>query len=584
MRRALALAALCLALAAAAIAAEEEPNVVFTLDPAVLGLDETAVLSLEIGARGFGGLAPRPDFQLENFEVIAGPSRSENFRFVNGSASRSVSMRWQLRPLALGKARVHSARVELGDTTKPLPDLEARVEESAPPGRAAAASSAEEDPFAGLFDDLFRRRERQARPPREPKALLQATVEPREPYLGQQVVYSVYLLTQADVHAVQPRELPDFRGFWVRDIPPPERSRPTWVEVGGERYGQVPILRRILVPLSPGRYEISPVRFDLALAVPAVSPLGMPLATSRTVARRTEKVAVEVRPLPPPPPGFTGAVGELALEASLDPTEVATGEAVTLTVKLAGSGHLAGLPDLAPAFPSGLRPFPPQSRSREEVVRERLSAERSWSWVLVPQEPGRYALPAVTLPYFDPEAGRFRTASASPAALTARRHEPIAETALAPPTATAAAPAASAATTPWIAAALGAVGTLGLLGVAVLIGRLRHGTAAARGAARALLAELAAVRREDRPRAAAGRIEDAWRGYLTARYGLPASSPTAQWAAELGARGLDGEAIAALVALVDDLHYLRFAPELADTDTFTSDLVERSRALLKSLR
>lgn len=38
------------------------------------------------------------------------------------------------------------------------------------------------------------------------------------------------------------------------------------------------------------------------------------------------------------------------------------------------------------------------------------------------------------------------------------------------------------------------------------------------------------------------------------------------------------------MALIDDLHYLRFAPQLADSDSVLAEAVERSRQLLRALR
>ena len=52
-------------------------------------------------------------------------------------------------------------------------------------------------------------------------------------WVGEQVGWRLTLDTQAEVAAFRPRPLPDFRGFWVREIPQPERLRPEWIEVDG---------------------------------------------------------------------------------------------------------------------------------------------------------------------------------------------------------------------------------------------------------------------------------------------------------------------------------------------------------------
>ena len=42
---------------------------------------------------GFGGRGFEPKFELENFEVVGGPSSDQRFQFINGAASRGL-MRW----------------------------------------------------------------------------------------------------------------------------------------------------------------------------------------------------------------------------------------------------------------------------------------------------------------------------------------------------------------------------------------------------------------------------------------------------------------------------------------------------------
>ena len=98
-----------------------------------------------------------------------------------------------------------------------------------------------------------------------------------------------------------------------------------------------------------------------------------------------------------------------------------------------------------------------------------------------------------------------------------------------------------------------------------------------------LLGRLEAARGEARPRQAAGLIEDAWRDYLAERWHLPGDTPTAQWGAVLAAQGVSAEITERLIGYLGDLHLLRFAPELAATETLAGDLVERSRQLARDL-
>jgi hypothetical protein len=108
--------------------------------------------------------------------------------------------------------------------------------------------------------------------------------------------------------------------------------------------------------------------------------------------------------------------------------------------------------------------------------------------------------------------------------------------------------------------------------------------AAHRNAHRATESRLKAAAQEERPRQAAAQIEEAWRDFLAARYDLPTGTPSPQWPGELARRGVEGPVAERLARLADDLHYLRYAPQLAAADSLRGEVIERSRRLLRELR
>jgi hypothetical protein len=305
---------------------------------------------------------------------------------------------------------------------------------------------------------------------------------------------------------------------------------------------------------------------------------------------RSNALTVVARPLPPPPPGWSGAVGQLALETRLEPTEVPVGEAATLTITLSGEGHLQGLPEPALDAPAGVRLFPPQQEGSQEVAARRVRGRRSWSFVLIPERRGRFSLPPVEVPYFDPQLATYRMAAgerlelaAGPAAGTLELSAAVTASGAPHPVRSAALPAPAPAAwprlLPW------AFALPWVLGATLLWARSRAGRAPGAAQARRRLEErLRQAAGEERPRAAAAQVEDGWRAYLDERWRLPPGVASTLWAQELAARGADADAAAELVRLADDLHYLRYAPQLSSTGTLRLDLVARSRRLLRALR
>lgn len=579
----LAALAVLVALVARPAPGDDAPRVRVELAPAVVGLDELATLTVEVSTGGFGLVGLEPRFRLDNLELAGGPSTTQSQRWVNGETSSSTQLVWRLRPLAVGRGAVRALGVTVGGRVTTLPDQEIEVVASAPPGRRAAPP-APVDPLAQLFDDedpfgLARPAPAAA----APKLRLRAEADKAQAYPGEQIGWRLVLDTQTDISAFNPRDLPDFQGFWVREVALPEQLRPEWVNVDGEQFGRVTMLRRALFPLRPGRYRLGAASADVVARVTGATWFG-PLGRNQQVSLHADPVEVEVRPLPPAPPDFSGVVGELRLDAVLDRQRLETGQAVTLTLVASGFGNLQGLTAPPLELPAGLRLFEPRPESTSEAVGDRLRTTVKWNYVVSAERPGSYGIPSVRLVWFDPATGTYQ-AAASPE----RRLEVTAPTVLAAAAAPASpAPEATAgrsAGTPSTPRLLTGAALLALgLGGAVLGGRALRGRRPQRSARRRLAAGLAAARAERSPRLAAAALEESWRGFAGERWGLAAGLPVARWREALGRAGVPAPRAADLAALLDELHYLRYAPELSDVESLREEALERSARLLRDLR
>ncbi len=563
-----------------AAAGAAEPQAKAELAPSVIGPEETAVLVVEVATDGFGRVSFEPTFELENLEVVSGPSTTQSQSWVNGRTSSSLRLTWRLRPIAVGPAAVRTLRVQVGAQQLALPDQALEVAAQAPPRPRPP-----QDPFEALFgEDRMAPFRRPARAPAaEPKIRLRAEAEPRAVYAGEQVVWRLVLETQADISAFNPRSLPDFQGFWVREIPLPDRQRPEFVEIQGERFGRVAMLQRALFPLRSGRQTLDPVSADVVARVADATWFG-PLGRDRQVALATDPMELEVRPLPAAPPDFSGVVGPVEVSAALDRTRVAAGQAATLSVAVRGFGNLQGLLPPELELPAGVRSFPPQPLSEEEVVGGRIRTTLSWRFVLVADRPGSYPLPAVRRVYFDPASGEYRAAESKALALEvtagAAAHAPVpapgAEPGDGADTGTPERGADGRARTILLALILALA-----VGLAVLA--IRRRGRPARAARERLAAAIAAARREESPRQAAILLEEAWRAFAAERWGVPAGLPVAHWPGRLESAGVAQTRAAALVELFEELHYLRYAPELSSVETLRDEAVERSIRLRREL-
>ncbi len=587
---------LALLLAARPAAAEDEVRIEARLEPAVIGVDEIATLTFEARATGLDHPRFRPDFELENLVVVAGPFRSEEFSFVNGAISRSYRISYRVRPRVTGRARVHSIVLSLPDQTFEMEAREIKIQEE-PTGQAGRAPRPGfSDPFERFFRGPFMPR----RQPRGPAVFLRSEITPERPWVGQQVLYTVHLYTRDDISAIMPRELPTFRGFWVRDIPLPTSATPDMVDVGGTRYGRVVLLQKALFPLRAGRHQVEPTKVDLVARVIEQRFFGPPLSHPEQVRLSTAPQIVDVQPLPAAaPPGFTGTVGQLGLAAKLEPAQLRLGEAATLTVTLSGRGNLQGVAEPRIALPDGLTLYPPQQQSEDKTHGTTVAGERTWSYVVVPDRTGRHTLRVPEISYFDPSNGTYRSAAAPaleiralPRLSAAGAPHPVRSTALAPEGSLLASSLLAGRLGPWPPWAPWLFTLPWGIAFAVFLARRRRPLTGPTGPEAAVLAidgdaverRLREAESETRPRQAAARIEEAWRELLAARWEIPSGTPPRRWGEALAARGAEPAAAAELLRLAEDLDYLRYAPQLSETGDLVTETVGRSRRLLRRLR
>ena len=576
----------------AALPAAAAVEVKATLEPATIGIDQTATFTIEVQSDGFSSMHFHPDFEMDNLEVLGNSSKYEDMTFSNGHLSRTLRVSWQVRPLGLGKARVRAIVVHLDDREVRRPDTEIKVQQE-PTGqiqRLPHGAQDEDDPFQRFFGHVPSPWRRE---PQQPDVFLRAEVQPARPVVGQQVLYTIYLYTRENIAAIAPSGIPTFRGFWVRDIPLPQQLPTEMVDLDGRRYGRVPLLKKALFPLRSGLYRLEPATIDLTVERYDRSFFfGPAVARPESIRLQTPAQTVDVQALPPAPPGFGGAVGQISLAAQLEPREVHLGEAATLTVRLSGVGNLQGIQEPRLKTPPGLTLLPPQQEGKDDLNGSAVRGTRIWRYAVVPERAGRFTLDAPKITYFDPAESRYQVASAPDLALAV----------MAPP---AAKPAAGAPATrtaslqgrrwspvlPWLMAL-----PWGLVLVAALVrqrsarngGSIGESIGESKGESKGeeahrLEEALRQAEAAERPRQMAVRIEEAWRELLHRRWGVPRETPPSRWRGLLAGQGVAGEALDELDLLIEDLQYLRFAPQLSTTDAMRADALARCRRLLRRL-
>jgi hypothetical protein len=557
-RRAL---ALCVGLLPAAASAQ------FTLrsevDARKIGVQDQVQLTITVEGSAAPDEIPMPS--LTNLEVASGPYQSSQVSIVNGRMSQSRSLTYVLQPRGTGKAEVGA--VQAGGQTAPAIAIEVVA------GSLRQAEPPRQDPFGrdpfgrDPMEDFFGRSRGRAPAPR---LLMEASASRTRLKVGEPLVLTYWLYTQTAVADLQFKDAPQFGGFWVEDLErekAPPSGEPATIE--GQSYRRFPVLRKLLFPTKAGTLTIPASSFRVGLARTSFFDAG------GSVERVTKPVTITVDPLPDAP-GYTGAVGRFRAAASLDRDNVPLGEAATLRFRVEGTGNLKWIdrgPELAVP---GAKVFPPQAKSDLRTTPDGITGSRTWEFVVVPETSGAVEIPKLEFSYFDPAQGKIVTSEAGPLALRVEGGT-VAAGIPAPPAASAAARATGAlplrsdldrpASGMLGARALGAIAGIALLLHAGLLGadRLRGATGGGKGTAsarsvRAALRDLdRAVREPISKEQAASLVEKA----LDEAFG---AIPDAD----------DSERARSVRALLDDVRFVRYAPQLGDYSDKVKDLAARA--------
>ena len=599
------LAALIAVLAAGSLgAAQEEPEVRVVVDNPRPAADDVVRLTYVFSGPGIGGRLHAPaELPLRNLVSLGPPSSSTQATLMNGVFSRSSSLTYFLRPTGTGPA-------EIGETIFRFGEKEVKAGayllEVGPARRGsgpdAAAPQREEDPFDRVFPRRGTRPAGVERglPSAEPLLAFVATPSRETAFVGEEVTIAYDLVTEAEVQGIEYVEAPQFPGLWAEDLERPERPQGRKDTFEGRPVARFTLLRKAVSGLTPGTVTIPASKIRIGVRV-ALDPFGDPFAMlrPRVLERTTKPITLKVLPIPGRP-DFKGPVGQFGVTASVDRKRVPAGEAVTLKVRLAGTGNLRTATETPHLSIPGVKVYPPSSRTLPSRGGTKGGTSAEWDFVLVPTEAGSLVVPPVSFEVFDTAEKKVVARSTAPISITVEAAAPGAVIAEGPPPASDAATGAEAATTlpgapptptplpsaRELAQSTVAVPLWVLVAIPGLLAVAGGATWAVRRRGRALgpaAALLAPEPGETKERAVA-RVERAVRGHLARRTGVAETAPVGELLEELAGRGVGPELREEVRQLLAQVEFLRFAPQLGDYSDELARLRDRAREVLGRVR
>ena len=347
-----------------------------------------------------------PSNLSSNFDVLMGPSTGQSTRMqtINGKTTTEVTFSYTyiLRAKETGTFEIRPASIEVNGDIFESNSIEIQVvpPQSQPQQPQANQPSGNENQSVDLGkDNLFVRVE----------------MNKRNVYRGEQMIATVKLYVNPNINlgGFDEVNLPTYEGFYTQDIEVPQQINFTR-QVYNEKIYQVGVLKKtVLFPQQNGTITVDPFTMSL-LIQQRVRPRSFfddffsGVRTVKTTLK-SDPVTVNVRDLPTEPENFQGGVGSFSVSSEISSTDVTTNDAVTLTVKISGSGNIRLMQSPKLELPTDFEVYDPRATDNVNVTENGVSGTKTIEYLFQPRFEGEYVIPSIRFSYFNPATRSFVT-------------------------------------------------------------------------------------------------------------------------------------------------------------------------------
>ena len=384
-----------------------------------VGDNFTVQFSVNDQTKDFSG----PTFK--GFSLRSGPntSSSTSMSFINGQMSRSVqtSYSYTLTADVEGTFTVGSASCTANGKKITSKSFTITVEKLSA-AQQKQRQQQQQQQRRQAYDPWGRQQQQE---PAETKIdnnsiFARATVSNHNPYQGEQVIISYKIYTQLPVRQFAIDKLPGNKGFWAEDLSEGKQIRQYEETLNGRQYQVAEIRRGALFAQESGKLTIDPLDLNVLVMVQRQRRrtgsiwdlFDDPFFNSAQAVEhslRTNRLNVNVRPLPKGPDNFSGAIGRFDIKGGLNIDKVKANEAATYSITVSGSGNLMLINAPQPDFPSIFEVYDPQINDNIKKTDGGISGSRTFEWVLIPRSQGTFTIPAFEFVFFDPSTGQYVT-------------------------------------------------------------------------------------------------------------------------------------------------------------------------------
>lgn len=415
------LSPLILAAALALLAAPAMAYLTITAETDRNAVEINGNLALTVTVAGDSASVPEPKLpNMQNFNVYSS-GRSQSISIINGKITTSVAFTYILTPRFLGVQRIPSISIFNGKEKAATTEIEVSVTKARQQAAQAQPSAQPQKPR--------RPGSRQTGQAGE-QIFIKAETDKKSAYPGEQINLSIKFYTAVPLSSNPQYVPPILKNLLAEDLPPVRNGE---TDIGGVRYAYSEI-KTALFALTAGPASILPA--TVVAQIPSDQPIdpfdpnffqtfmNMSGAQGKSRDFSTETLNLEIKPLPAgAPAGFSGAVGSFAATASADRSDAKAGEAVNLSVTIAGNGNLKTV--TAPKLPDlpDFKVFDTMSSLDVKKDGDVITGKKTFTYILVPRSEGRKTIPPVKFSFFDPKTAAYKELQTEPVAMSVEKGE-----------------------------------------------------------------------------------------------------------------------------------------------------------------
>lgn len=342
---------------------------------------------------------------MKGFDVLMGPSRSQQVQIINGNSSSSITYTYILMATEEGEFSIPGATIVANGNHMASNSVKIKV---LPPDKANDASGksnqSADKPASGSgisSQDLF----------------ITASASKTNVYEQEAFLLTFKIYTLVDLRGFDNVKLPDFKGFHSQEVELPNNQKWSLEHYKGRNYHTTVYRQFVLFPQQAGKLIIEPARFDASIAkvVQSADPFdaffnGGSNYVEIKKSLSTPKITINVNPLPAGKPAdFSGGVGEFSISSSINANELKTNDAVTIKLIISGTGNLKLLSTPEIKFPEDFEVFDPKVDNKVRLTQEGLSGSKVIEYLAIPRHAGTYKIPGVSFSYFDIKLKSYKT-------------------------------------------------------------------------------------------------------------------------------------------------------------------------------